>query len=146
MDGQNVLTKEIADFCMKVLERPLAADTTKNYQSCLKHWQTFHNSYLKVTADILECLAKQFNLATEPAQSLTKIEAASVVIEVMDQNTGKVYRRQLPINYLENSNGLILSGETIEGTPSQIAFLSDTALTKITDLCGQGADAPRCKD
>ena len=77
---------------------------------------------------------------------LTKIEAESVVIEVIDQNTGKLFRRHLPINYRENSNGLILSGETLDGNPSQIAFLSETALNKITDLRGQGADSPRCKD
>jgi hypothetical protein len=79
-------------------------------------------------------------------EALNKIEAESVVIEVIDQDTGKVFRRTLPIKYLENSNGLILSGETLEGNPSQIAFLSETAFNKINDLRGKGPDSPRCKD
>lgn len=76
---------------------------------------------------------------------LHKIEAHSVIIEVTDETTGKTFRRTLPISYLENSNGLILSGETVEGNPSQIAFLSDSALNRINDLRGHGPDVPRCK-
>ena len=77
-----------------------------------------------------------------PAQ----IEADWVVIEVIDKNTGKMFRRNLPIQYLENSNGLILSGETLDGKPSQIHFLSGAALSRIHELVGKGPDRPRCND
>lgn len=75
---------------------------------------------------------------------LDKIEADTVIVEVIDNTTGKIFRRTLPIKYLETDNGIQLFGETIEGTPSQIAFYSDTAMTKMSDLLGLGPDAPRC--
>jgi len=75
---------------------------------------------------------------------LDKIEADTVIVEVIDNTTGKIFRRTLPIKYLETDNGIQLFGETIEGTPSQIAFYSDTAMTKMSDLLGMGPDAPRC--
>lgn len=73
-----------------------------------------------------------------------QIEAQSVIIEVIDQKTGMLYRRNLQLSYLETDNGIILSGESSDGKPSTIAFLSDTALKKINDLTGKGPDAPRC--
>lgn len=75
---------------------------------------------------------------------LDKIEAGLVVVEVVDKNTGQTFRRNLPINYLENDNGIILSGETITGQPTEIAFFSDIAISKMSDLRGKGPDKPRC--
>lgn len=77
---------------------------------------------------------------------LEQIEADSVVVEVIDKNTGKKFRRNLPIQYVENCNGLILSGETLDGRPSQIHFLSEAALCRINELVGKGADRPKCDD
>ncbi|HRX49510.1 MAG TPA: hypothetical protein P5120_18450, partial [Spirochaetota bacterium] len=73
-----------------------------------------------------------------------KIEAQSVVIEVIDRNTGKIFRREIPLDYLETDNGIILSGENSNGAPSTIAFLSDTALHRINDLRGKGPDEHTC--
>lgn len=72
------------------------------------------------------------------------IEADLVTIEVADKKTGRVYRRQLPLHYQENHNGLMLSGENASGQSVQIAFLSNTALDKMKDLMGKGPDQPRC--
>lgn len=80
----------------------------------------------------------------EETDFLDKIEADTVVVEVIDNNTGKIFRRNLPIKYVETDNGIRLSGETIDGNPSQIAFYSDSAMTKINELLGNGPDAPRC--
>lgn len=77
-------------------------------------------------------------------EGIDKIEANNIVVEVTDIVTGKVFRRNLPVAYLENSNGVVLSGENMNGTPVQIAFFSDTALAHINDLMGKGLDAPRC--
>ncbi|HWR41712.1 hypothetical protein [Sporomusa sp.] len=77
---------------------------------------------------------------------LDKIEADSIIVEVIDKNTGKMFRRNLPVNYLETDNGIVLSGETIDGSPSQINFLSEAALAKINELLGKGPDSPRCSD
>lgn len=76
--------------------------------------------------------------------TVDKIEADFIRIEITDKETGLVFQRQLPVKYFENSNGVVLSGETLEGTPVQLAFYSDAALAQIVELMGKGPDAPRC--
>lgn len=75
---------------------------------------------------------------------LDKIEADRVIVEVIDNLTGRMFRRNLPLKYVETDNGIRLFGETLEGTPTQIAFYSETAMTKINDLLGNGPVVPRC--
>lgn len=72
------------------------------------------------------------------------IEADTITVEIIDKKSGKMFRRTLPVGYTENANGIMLSGETIEGKPVQMAFYSDTALERINDLIGKGPDSPRC--
>jgi hypothetical protein len=78
--------------------------------------------------------------------STDHISASNVVLEVMDQGSGRLYRRYLELGYEENDNGIRLSGENIAGKAVHILFLSDTALKKMNDLRGAGPDIPRCKD
>lgn len=73
-----------------------------------------------------------------------RIEADSIIIEITDKNTGKVYRRDVPISYLETDNGIVLIGEDLDGKPSHINLLSEAALAKINDLIGKGPDHSRC--
>ena len=80
----------------------------------------------------------------EGTDLLEKIEADWIIIEGVDRHTGKQFRRQLPVKYLETDNGLVLSGENLDGSPSQIHFISETALEKLNDVLGQGPDRPRC--
>ncbi len=80
----------------------------------------------------------------EETDFLDKIEADTVIVEVIDNHTGKRFRRSLPIKYIETDNGIRLSGETIDGTLTQIVFYSETAMTKINELLGNGPDKPRC--
>ena len=84
------------------------------------------------------------NQRNESAECPEQIEADCVWLEVTDQLSGKTFRRQLPLHYRENSSGILLSGETPTGTPTQIAFLSAAAIDKIRDVLGQGPDSPRC--
>ena len=56
------------------------------------------------------------------------------------------YTRTLPLDFKENNNGLTLEGETSQGKPSEIVFLSNTALDKIADVTGHGPDQSRCDD
>ena len=49
-----------------------------------------------------------------------EISAKEVTIEVMDEVTGKTYRRTLPIDYYENANGLVLRGENLDGSISRL--------------------------
>ncbi|MDR1702334.1 MAG: hypothetical protein LBR56_06120 [Sporomusaceae bacterium] len=80
----------------------------------------------------------------EEMDALEKIEADFVIIEVTDKSTGKTFKRNLPLQYLETDNGVVLSGENLNGEATQINFLSQSALNKITDLIGKGLDKPRC--
>lgn len=82
----------------------------------------------------------------EEAAAVDKIEADWIIVEVIDKKTGRMFRRNLPLKYLETDNGIVLSGETMDGKPSHIQFFSESALAKIHDLLGKGPDAPRCSD
>ncbi len=80
----------------------------------------------------------------EQQVSADKIEADFIIVEVTDKTTGKTFRRSLPVRYLENDNGIVLYGETMDAVPTQISLLSETALAKLSGLFGRGPDQPRC--
>lgn len=113
------------------------------FSDLLAVWQDAHNIYQKAAAANLEKQAERYGVGRQ-SDIVDKIEADAITVEILDKNTGLIYRRCLPVNYCETSNGLVLTGETIEGAPAQIAFLSETALDKMMELFGQGADTPRC--
>lgn len=73
------------------------------------------------------------------------IESENAVVEIIDKNTGMLYRRYLELRFHENSNGIIIEGENLSGEKSQIVFLSNSAIVKIKELHGEGPDEPRCK-
>ena len=136
--------QQIRIIYSEIFEELVKANNIQGYDDLLAHWQELHSAYLTTTAALLQQWAEKYS--QEQTNSLSKIEAASVVVEVVDKATGELFRRNLPLNYLENSNGVILSGETPEGKPSQIAFFSETAMNKINDLMGKGPNFPRCKN
>lgn len=74
------------------------------------------------------------------------ISCDEITIEVKDKDTNRIFRRNLDISYIENSNGLKLTGENLNGEPSEIVFFSDTAMNKIIDVTGQGLNKSRCRD
>lgn len=77
---------------------------------------------------------------------LDYISCDEITVEVKDETTNRIFRRNLDISYIENSNGLKLMGENLKGEPSEIVFLSDTAINKIIDVTGQGLNKSRCHD
>lgn len=81
-----------------------------------------------------------------PQESTDYIEASQVMLQVQDDRTGRVYMRQLPLDYRENSNGLALEGEDASGKPAKIVFFSETAAGKITDITGHGEEHSHCGD
>lgn len=85
------------------------------------------------------------NLAPNNAP-LDFISCDEVTVEVKDKTTNRIFRRNLDISYIENSNGLKLMGENLKGEPSEIVFLSDTAINKIIDVTGHGLNKSRCHD
>jgi hypothetical protein len=110
----------------------------------LKLRQEIHTTVIETTNHVFDKLLSQSN-TTITEQTFDCIQADTVRLEVTDKKTGIFCHRQLPMNYFENDNGVLLSGENIDGQPSQIAFLSDTALHKITDITGGGADKSHCR-
>ena len=73
-----------------------------------------------------------------------EIIANMVTVEVTDAMTGKVFRRELPIDYYENANFLKLSGENLDGSVSQLVFYSSRGLERMKDLTGKGPDHDPC--
>jgi hypothetical protein len=85
------------------------------------------------------------NLQKEP-NALYEITADCVTIEVTDKKTGQKVTRTLPITYRENAHFLKLSGEDVEGKPSQIVFISESGVDKLIDMTGGGADIDACEN
>ncbi len=77
-------------------------------------------------------------------ESCFEISAKQVTIEVKDEATGRVFRRELPIDFYENANFLRLQGENLDGSVSQLVFYSARGLQRLKDLTGRGADHDNC--
>lgn len=73
-----------------------------------------------------------------------EISAKEVTIEVIDEATGAPYRRTLPIDYYETANGLVLRGENLDGSVSQLVFYTPRGLQRMQDLTGRGPDEDPC--
>ncbi len=77
-------------------------------------------------------------------EELFEITAHEVTVEVRDEKTGEVYRRELPIDYYENANFLRLSGENLDGSLSQLVFYTPRGIERVKDITGKGPDHDRC--
>ena len=77
-------------------------------------------------------------------EKIYEISAREVTIEVVDEATGKLYRRTLPIDYYETANGLVLRGENLDGSISQIVFYSSRGMQRMQDLTGGGPNEDPC--
>lgn len=72
------------------------------------------------------------------------ISAKEVTVEVVDEATGQLYRRTLPIDYYETANALVLRGENLDGSISQLVFYSARGMQRLQDLTGKGPDEDPC--
>lgn len=102
--------------------------------------------YGELHRQILTALDAQMQTMHPGDAAVDHITADQVVLHVADRDTGHMYSRILPLEYQENSNGITLCGEDFQGKESKIVFLSNTAVDKIHDLMGRGADQSPCKD
>ena len=75
---------------------------------------------------------------------LNEIRAHLVTVEVTDEVTGQVFRRELPIDYYENANFLRLRGENMDGSPSELVFITQTGMRRLNDLTRHGPDQDPC--
>ena len=77
-------------------------------------------------------------------EELFEIVAHEVTVEVRDEKTGQVFRRELPIDYFENANFLRLSGENLDGSLSQLVIYTPRGIERVKDITGKGPDHDRC--
>ena len=77
-------------------------------------------------------------------EKVFEIKASEITVEVTDQLSGKQYRRTLPMDYFENANGLVLRGENLDGSESQLVFYSSRGMQRMKDLTGGGPDEDPC--
>ena len=77
-------------------------------------------------------------------EKIFTITAQEVTIEVVDAASGETYRRTLPIEYYENANNLILRGENMDGSVSQLVFFTPRGLERWQGLAGKGPDEDPC--
>lgn len=75
---------------------------------------------------------------------INEITASEIVVEVQDAATGKVFRRELPVDYYENAHFLKLSGENFDGSTSTLVFFTASGVEKAKDIMGLGADEDSC--
>ena len=78
------------------------------------------------------------------SEEMFEIIAHEGTVEVRDEKTGEIIRRELPIDYYENANFLKLSGENMDGSVSQLVFLSARGIERVKDITGKGPDHDRC--
>lgn len=78
------------------------------------------------------------------SEGFFEITAKMVTVEITDERTGQVFRRELPIDYYENANCLRLQGENLDGSVSQLVFYSARGMDRLKDLTGHGADHDNC--
>ena len=77
-------------------------------------------------------------------EELFELTASEVTVEIRDAATGKIYRRELPIDYYENANFLRLRGENMDGSLSQLVFYTPRGIERVRDLTGKGLDKDPC--
>ena len=111
----------------------------------LKNWVLKNGKTPGEQAAVMRSLFDGLSQAILPQEEdANYLSAQNLVVEAVDENTGRLYRRYLEAGFEETDNGIRILGENISGAPVQIVFLSGTALARMKDLQGAGPDAPRC--
>jgi hypothetical protein len=77
-------------------------------------------------------------------EELFELTASEVTVEIKDPATGKIYRRELPIDYYENANFLRLRAENMDGSLAQLVFYTPRGIERVKDITGKGPDHDRC--
>lgn len=128
------LKTEIKHQCASMIES-LSAQWTEESLDTLG---LLHEQILAAVTEQLELCYQKLRKPTD------RLSAQTVTLEFKDEGDKSVYRRTLPLEYVENDNGIVLTGEDIHGAAASIAFLSASAVEKISALTGKGWQNPRC--
>lgn len=75
---------------------------------------------------------------------VSHLSAREATVEFIDEASGLLYRRQLPIEVEENGNGIKLTAEDLHGKPLEMIFYTAESIRRIYDLMGHGPDEDQC--
>ena len=126
---------------MKNLNDNFVTNLTKQFSNYIEE-NNISSSH--EVSDLMRKLFNNIQESTVSSANINQITSPNIVTEIIDEKTGLLFRRYLEIEYNENSNGLVISGENINGDKAEIAFLSETAISRISELKGSGANEPLC--
>ena len=126
---------------MKNLNDNFVTNLTKQFSNYIEE-NNISSSH--EVSDLMRKLFNNIQESTVSSANINQITSPNIVTEIIDEKTGLLFRRYLEIEYNENSNGLVISGENINGDKTEIAFLSETAISRISELKGSGANEPLC--
>lgn len=126
---------------MKNLNDNFVTNLTKQFSNYIEE-NNISSSH--EVSDLMRKLFNNIQESTVSSANINQITSPNIVTEIIDEKTGLLFRRYLEIEYNENSNGLVISGENINGEKTEIAFLSETAISRISELKGSGANEPLC--
>ena len=126
--------------CREIVKNLLAQAPADNAEELRAWWQEAQRLLPATAAEMLQ--QRWDNSGT--GGELASMEADQVVVEVIDKKSGCLFRRELPLKYSETGNGILLAGEDMEGRPAVIAFFSGAAMSRLSELFGQGPDRARC--
>lgn len=113
--------------------------TLIDYLSAVKDVKN-DDDLIELYSTIVLNLASKVNLLLKKTQREDFLSANTAVIEICDEHSKHILRRNVPLYFTENNNGIILKGEDADGKDSTIAFLSEGATEKIMELLGRGSD------
>ncbi len=77
-------------------------------------------------------------------KELFEITAKEITVEVRDEATGEVFRRELPVDSKIVADYRMLKGDKLAGRVSQLVFDSPRGLGRMSALIGKGPDKDPC--
>lgn len=122
----------------------------ENLTSELKQFLAHHTGELtpkqaaSLRVQCMEAVNRFFEELPVQPEPVSHLSAHEVTIEFLDETSGLLYRRQLPIDIEENGNGIKLTAEDLYGKPLQMAFYTAESIRRINDLMGKGPDEDKC--
>lgn len=126
---------------MKTCNNDIIAGITEQFSNYIKENSLSSPSEI---SGLMRGLFDSISESISGSVSINQISSPNIVAEVIDVKTGLLFRRYLEIEYNENSNGLMFTGENINGEKAEIVFLSESAISRISELKGSGENNPPC--
>ena len=126
---------------MKNLNDNIVASLTKQFISYIEEKNLSSSSEI---SNLMRTLFDSIQENVLKNLGISQINSPNIVVEVIDDQTSLLFRRYLELEYSENSNGLIITGENINGEKAEIVFLSEDAISRISELKGDGENSSPC--